>query len=52
MYLVGAGDDLGELALLFVLPFDHGFDDAGVVGAKVHEAVGDACFPDGLEKGE
>jgi len=51
-HLVRTSDDLWELPFLFILAFDDGFHYAGVVGAQVHEAVRDACFPDGLEKGE
>lgn len=50
--LVWTGDDLWKLAFLLILAFDYGLDDAGVVGAEVHEAVGDARLPDGLEEGE
>lgn len=39
-YLIGTGDDAWELAFLLILAFDDCFDDAGMVGAKVHEAVG------------
>jgi hypothetical protein len=50
--LIGAGNDLGELALLFILAFDDGFNDTGVVGSQIHKAVRDAGFPDSLEEGE
>lgn len=32
LYLIGAGDDLGEPAILLVLALHNGFDDAGVIG--------------------
>jgi hypothetical protein len=48
-YLVGAGDDVGELAVLLRLAFDHGFDDARVVGAQVDEAVPDASLTNALD---
>jgi hypothetical protein len=52
VYLVWAGDDLGELTFLLILTLDNGFDDRGMVGAQVHKDVCDACFPDGLEEGK
>lgn len=41
-YLIGTGDDSGELVLVLVLAFGYCFHDRGVVGAQVHEDVGDA----------
>ena len=41
-HLVRTGDDFRKLALLLLLALDHGFQDAGMVRAKVDEAVGDA----------
>ena len=38
-YLVGTGDDLGEIALLLILTLDDGFDDGRMVAAEVHEDV-------------
>ena len=44
-YLVGAGDDGGERALLLPRPFDHGLNDAGVVRSQIDKTVGDAGVP-------
>lgn len=51
-YLIGASDNLGKLGALLVLALDNGFDDAGVIGAEVDEAMGDAGLPEGLEEGK
>jgi hypothetical protein len=51
-HFIGAGNDLGELALLFILTLDNGFDDGRVVASEVHEDIGYAIFPQGLEEGE
>ena len=51
-HLVRTCDDLGKLALLFILAFDDGFDDGWVVASQVDKAMRDAGLPDGLEKGE
>lgn len=50
--LVGARDDLGELALLLVLALYNGLDDGGVVGPEVDEDVTNAILPEGLEEGK
>lgn len=34
-YLIGAGNDPGEVSLLLILTFDNGFHDAGVVRTQV-----------------
>ena len=52
LYLIRTGDDFGELALVFVLALDDGFDDAGMVGPQVDEDMADACLPQGLEECE
>lgn len=51
-HLVRTGDNLGEVALLFILALDNGFDDAGMVGAEVHKAMRDPGLPNGLEEGK
>lgn len=45
-HFVGTCEDAWELAFFLLLAFDDGFDDAGVVGTEVDEAVGYAglCF--------
>lgn len=43
-------DDPWEFAFLLILTFDDRFDDAGMVGAKVDEAVCNAGLYDGLVK--
>ena len=50
-HFVGACYDAGELALLLNLAFGNGFDDGGMVGAKVDEAVGHTQFPKRLKEG-
>lgn len=50
-YLVETGDYARELISLLSLTPDHGFDEAGVVGAQIDKAVRDAGIPDGFEKG-
>jgi hypothetical protein len=51
-HLIGAGDDPGELALLLALTLHHGFDDTGMVGAQIDEAMGYPGIPKGLEEGK
>lgn len=50
-YFVGTGDYAGEFVSVFALTFDHGLDEAGVVGAQIDKAVSNAGIPEGLEKG-
>lgn len=50
-HLVRTGDDAREGVLALALALDHGLDDAGVVGAQIHEAVAHACAPQRLEEG-
>lgn len=51
-YLVRTGDNLGELSFLFILTFDDGFNDGGVVTAKVDKDVGYAILPQRFEERE
>lgn len=51
-HFIGTGDDAWEGVRRFTLAFDHGLQDAGVVGAQVHEAVRHTGFPERLEEGE
>ena len=50
-HFVGACYDARELALLFNLALGDSFDDGGMVGAEVDEAIGDAQFPKRLKEG-
>ena len=50
-HFVGACYDARELALLFDLALGNGFDDGGMIGAEIDEAVGHAQFPKCLEEG-
>lgn len=34
-HLIGTSDDLWKFALAFLLAFDHGFHDTGMIGAYV-----------------
>lgn len=50
-HFVGACYDVRELALLFNLALGNGFDDGGMVGAEIDEAVRHAQFPKRLKEG-
>ena len=50
-HFVGTCYDGGELALLLNLALGDGFDNGGMVGAEIDEAVGHAQFPERLKKG-
>ena len=50
-HFVGACYDARELALLFNLALGDGFDDGGMVGAEIDEAIGDAQLPKCLKEG-
>ncbi len=50
-YFVRTGDYAREFVSVFALAFDHGLDEAGVVGDQIDKAVSNAGIPDGLEKG-
>lgn len=49
-YLIRNRDDRGEGAFLFILAFDDGFKDRGMVGSEVHEYIGDAGLVMGTYK--
>ena len=50
-HFVGTCYDGGELALFSSLTFGNGFDDRGMVGAEIDEAIGYAQFPKCLKEG-
>lgn len=50
-HFVWACYDARELALVFNLAFGNGFDDGGMVGAEIDEAVGHAQFPERFKEG-
>ena len=50
-HFVGACCDARELALLLNLALGDRFDDGGMVGAEIDEAIGDAQFPECLKEG-
>lgn len=43
-YLIGAGDDRGELVPFFFLAFHHGFEDGGMVGSQIDKDMADAAL--------